>query len=420
MTPSAAPDLRIAYLVSRFPEYSEGFIRYELREVGRLVGKLAVLPLVASPLQGAAALLDEAGLTSNQVERPPGLFSPALVGAVLRSFAHNPRGFLRAAGAAFGACLDSPRHGLKWLLLFPRMLWLGGQAAKRGTDHIHAHFAALPANAAWTIHKIFGIPYSVTAHAYDLHTSPRLLRRSLSDAAFGVIVSEHTARLARKLVPERPDFSWHIVRNGVPLDLFPPPQPRPPQSRPLILAVGRLLPQKGLSDLLEACRILRNEGCEFSCLIVGDGPLAAELRRQVSSSGLEGCVTFSGVLTGDELRRVYAGADFFALPCVTLPGGGGDTLPVVLTEAAARGLPLVSTPVAAIAEFIEDGLDGRLVPEHDPSALAAALRGLLDNVELRSKLAVNARRKVEIFYDAAASARRLVSLFAAGGGAASP
>lgn len=420
MKPRAAPVLRIAYLVSRFPEYSEGFIRYELREVGRRVGKITVLPLVASPLQGAAALFDEAGLSEDQVEPPPGLFSPAVVGALLRSLARNPRGFLKAAAAAFGACLDSPRHGLKWLLLFPRMLWLGRRAAERGTDHIHAHFAALPANAAWTIHQVFGIPYSVTAHAYDLQTSPRLLRRSLSDASFGVIVSEHTARLARKLVPERPDFRWHVVRNGVPLDLFPPPQVRPPQARPLILAVGRLLPQKGLADLLEACRILRDEGCNFSCLIVGDGPLAGKLRRQVSSSGLDEIVTFAGVLTGDDLRLVYARADIFALPCVTPPGGGGDTLPVVLTEAAARGLPLVSTPVAAIAEFIEDGINGRLVPEHDPAALAAAIRGLLNDGVLRSKLAANARRTAEVSYDAAASAKRLVSLFAATREASSP
>jgi len=412
MKPEAAPDLRIAYLVSRFPEYSEGFIRYELREVGRRVGKLVVLPLVAAPIQGAADLLDEAGLTGDQVERPPGLFSPAVVGAVLRSFVCNPPGFLRAAAAVCSACLSSPRHGLKWLLLFPRMLWLGGRAAGRRTDHIHAHFAALPANAAWTIHQVFGIPYSVTAHAYDLHTSPRILRRTLADASFGVTVSEHTARLARRLVPESPDFCWHVIRNGVPLDLFPLPQPRRLQARPQILAVGRLLPQKGFADLLEACRILRDEGREFSCLIVGDGPLALDLRRQATTAGLTDIVTFAGVITGEELRRVYAAADLFVLPCVTPPGGGGDTLPVVLTEAAARGLPLVSTPVAAIAEFIEDGHSGRLVPEHDPAALAGALRDVLGDETLRRELAANARRTVEVSYDAVASAARLVSLFA--------
>ncbi len=413
MSASPAAGLRIAYLVSRFPDFSEGFIRYELREVGRRVADLMVLPLVASPLEGADALMAEAGLTADRVVRPPRLLSPALAGAVPRALARHPGGFLRVAAAALAACLVSPRHGLKWLLLLPRMLWLGALAADRGIDHLHAHFAALPANAAWTIHQVYGIPYSVTAHAYDLRTSPWLLRLSLADASFGVTVSEYTTRLARELVPEHDGFHWHLIRNGLPLELFRPPESRPARPRPLILSVGRLVAQKGFADLLEACRILRDGGTEFACLIVGEGPLGEELRRRAETAGLADRVTFAGVLTGAELRQAYARADLFVLACVRPAEGGGDTLPVVLSEAAAMGLPLVSTPVAAIPELIEDGLDGRLVPEHSPAVLAEAIRELLAREDLRRGYAARALALVRAEYDAARSTDRLVSLFAA-------
>ena len=162
-----------------------------------------------------------------------------------------------------------------------------------------------------------------------------------------------------------------------------------------VLFVGGDLARKGGTDLVEAVRRLRAEGVAIELDLV--------TRDEVEP--VDGIRVHHGLTPNSApLVELYERADVFALPTL------GDCLPMVLSEAGAVGVPLVSTSVGAIAEIVRDGETGLLVPPGDPAALAVALRRLADDPELRRRLGAGARQAVEADYDARANAGRLVGV----------
>lgn len=145
------------------------------------------------------------------------------------------------------------------------------------------------------------------------------------------------------------------------------------------LAVGRLVAEKDFPNMLEAWRLLPAGG---SLLIAGDGPLRSELESQAVPG-----VTFLG--RRNDIPALMAAADGFVMSSAI------EGLPMVLLEAAAAGLPAVSTAVGGVGDIITDGHSGKLVPAHDPQALARAMLFVMDLPEAdRLKLTENARQHV--------------------------
>jgi glycosyltransferase involved in cell wall biosynthesis len=162
-----------------------------------------------------------------------------------------------------------------------------------------------------------------------------------------------------------------------------------------VLFVGGDLARKGGVTLIDAVRRLRAAGVAIELDLVTRDEVEAEPGIRVHH-GLGP--------NSPGLIELYQRADVFCLPTL------GDCLPMVLSEAGAVGLPLVSADVGAISEIVRPDRTGLLVPPQDAEALAAALRRLADDPELRRKLGDEARRVVAAEYDAAANARRLVTL----------
>ncbi len=144
----------------------------------------------------------------------------------------------------------------------------------------------------------------------------------------------------------------------------------------LLLSVGRVSREKRLDVLLGAFAELRGHCPGARLAIVGDGPARHELE-----AGAPAGVTFLGELHGDGLAQVYASCDVFCFPSTT------DTFGQVILEASASGLPIVAAAAGGAPELVADGVSGLLVPPGDVSALAAALRALLDDPERRASLA---------------------------------
>lgn len=168
-----------------------------------------------------------------------------------------------------------------------------------------------------------------------------------------------------------------VVGNGVDLQADASERAVPPQR---VLFVGRLVEEKSLGDLIDAARRVP----ELEVQLVGDGPLLPELRERAQGSG----VTFLG------RRPPAAIADLLRDSRGLVLSSRSEGLPNVVLEALAHGRPVVATPVGAIPELVEDGMNGRLVPVGDPDALAAALRELIDTPRWRA-LAAGARRSVQ-------------------------
>ncbi|TMA94307.1 MAG: glycosyltransferase family 4 protein [Deltaproteobacteria bacterium] len=396
---SASESPRVGYVVKRYPRYSETFIVNELiahERAGLTLEIFALRPSNDTHFQDMIArvraptnylLLPAEGLTADTLTADA--LRAASFWEVLEKASDVLPGLWKALEAARG---EEVRDVCQAALL-------AREARLKGIRHLHAHFASSATTVARLAARFARLPYSFTAHAKDLfHESvrPDDLRRKVSDAAAVVTVSDYNLQHLRKAFGAA---AGHVQRiyNGLDLGRFPyeSPEDRPPR----IVAVGRLIEKKGFADLIDACAILARGGGEFTCQIIGAGPLAAALRRQAEDLGLQGCVELLGPRPqGDVARCVQSAAVFVGLP-------------TVLAEAMALGTPCVSTNVTGIPELVRDGETGLTVPQHDAAALAGAVERLLVNRALRVEIANRARRLIDADFDIDRNTARLRAIF---------
>jgi glycosyltransferase involved in cell wall biosynthesis len=202
-----------------------------------------------------------------------------------------------------------------------------------------------------------------------------------------------------------------VIHCGVDTELFRPRVGRRGAPVLRIVCVGTLHEVKGQRVLVEACRLLRNEGVELECRLVGAGEDASELARLIGDLGLDHAIRMDGAVTRPQLVELLREVDVLAAPSVPTARGKREGIPVVLMEAMAAGVPVVASNVSGIPELVEDGSTGLLVPPGDARALADALRRVHDEPELALRLAARAREKVERDFDLETSAAALVERF---------
>ena len=187
-----------------------------------------------------------------------------------------------------------------------------------------------------------------------------------------------------------------LVPNAIDLRRFSPSAARRDQARielglpasaRVVAGVGRLNPQKNFSLFLDIAAQLapRFPGLHF--LLAGDGPEEKMLREKAAALGIAHRVTFSGYVA--DTRLVYLAADVLLMP------SRYEGLPMTLLEAMAMGLPVVASQLDGIAEVIGDGREGFLVPSDDASLFVERTAALLQDAELCSRIAQNARAKIE-------------------------
>jgi glycosyltransferase involved in cell wall biosynthesis len=146
--------------------------------------------------------------------------------------------------------------------------------------------------------------------------------------------------------------------------------------------------------------------------VVGDGPLRTKLIAFANSLGLGDSVRFWGAQPWERVMELMSSAYLFCLPSVTARSGDAEGLGMVLLEAGAKGIPVVATNHGGIPEVIKDGVNGLLVQERNPDALAQSIGAVVTDIHLRERLAVNARRVVENQFDIAVQTAKLESLYA--------
>jgi glycosyltransferase involved in cell wall biosynthesis len=219
-----------------------------------------------------------------------------------------------------------------------------------------------------------------------------------------VCVGAHLAQAvrARGVAPER----VRVVPNAVALD-GPRARPVPPGGAPLIVAGGRLHEKKGFDILIRAVADLRARGIAAACRIAGEGPERARLEALIAELALGGRVTLAGWT--DDMPGFLAKGDVFAFPSYQ------EGFPLVLLQAMAVGLPIVSSAIDGPNEMLAQDGSGLLVPPGDPVALAGALVALLADPARAARLAAAARGVVEHDFGPDALAARLAEAVAATG-----
>lgn len=297
-------------------------------------------------------------------------------GIAVELAAFDPRG--DPGVEPLGVPVHSQPHRWGWIAAIPtlvrewlrkpaivskRVLWLS--SVLRRSRRAHVHFAGEAAEWLRAACERVGIPYSVTAHAVDLFKPRPLLGPVLHDAAAVVTVSTFHVTFLRETF----DVASEIVRYGVDPAGF---GRLPPSDPPVVLGVGRFVPKKGFDKLVAvAPRIERR------CVV-----------RLVSDAPPSPGVDVIGLQPRAVVRDQMARATVFVLPCRRAPDGDMDGLPVVIIEAMATGLPIITTGVSGIPDLVDDEV-GWIVPVDDEEALLAAIRAALDDP-------AGARRKGEL------------------------
>ena len=389
---------RVAYVVKRYPRYSETFIVNEIlahEAAGLEVFIFALNPPVDTHFQGAIS----------RVRAPVTYLSDA-----------------RSRASAFWEDLQCARREVPglWTRLGSigapevREVWQAAKLAvefrRRGIDHVHAHFATAAASVAGLASRLGGFPFTLTAHAKDIfHESvdDAELEAKIRAAAAVVTVSDFNLDYLRR------KFGTAVrierIYNGLDLSgfCFELPLDRPPS----ILGVGRLVEKKGFADLIDACELLKRWGQPFRCDIVGAGELEADLRTRIDQRGLQHEVSLLGPRPQQEVMARMREASVFAAPCVVASDGNRDGLPTVLLEAMALGTPCVSTGVTGIPEVARHERTALLVNPGAPEELARALQRLINDGDLRLELATRARELIEVEFDIRRNASALRELF---------
>jgi glycosyltransferase involved in cell wall biosynthesis len=260
-------------------------------------------------------------------------------------------------------------------------------------DVIHVHWPLPLALLGWAAQRARPAPVVSTFYGVELRWvkgSLPFLKRFITWAARRsdrvVAISTYTANELRELA----DVPMEVIPYTTSL---PTPLPRPSSDGPpTILFVGRLVERKGVAHVIEAVALLKDPSVRL--VIVGDGPERRRLEDAALCLGIADRVEFRGKIPATELQEAYAGARAFVLPSVFDSRGDTEGLGVVALEAMNHGTPVVASRIGGIPDVVEDGVTGLLVPPGDATALAAALRRVLDEPDLARRLGEAGRRRL--------------------------
>lgn len=406
------PSPKLAYIVKRYPRYSETFIVNEIlahEAAGLDLHIFALRPPADTHFQDKIARV-RAPVT--YLKKPAqGRTNASVTTLTPNSATYFWAELQEAAKAMPGLWSKLGNAAGERASVVYQAAWLAQEIRQRGITHLHAHFGSIATSVTRLAAHFADVPYSFTAHAKDIFhddVEPEDLRRKLQDAATVITVSDYNVtHLQGQFGPDAGKV--RRIYNGMDLGelQFQPPTQRSPR----ILSVCRLVEKKGVNYLIEACGLLKQWGCEFTCQIVGTGPMEGELRSRLTALHLNDWVEIVGPRPQGEVFALMQQAAVFAAPYVIGEDGNRDGLPTALLEAMALGTPCVATDVTGIPEIIRDGETGMLVTQRDVEGLAKALRSLLTQSEMRTTIATQARNLIETEFDISRNAAKLRDCF---------
>jgi len=280
---------------------------------------------------------------------------------------------------------------------FCKLAWqhIARTASRRRPDIVHAHALHQAARL-----KTIEVPVAINLPG---EPNPRYLD-DLQKA--DVLLSDGWG--AREL----PDILGRPVEHitkGVDSELFSPEGPSVRASlgaggTPVVLSVSRLVPIKNVALFVDAMAIVLRSRPDVRGIVVGDGPLEADLKRRAAALGLSG-VTFAGYVAQADLPAWYRAADLFAL------SSDFDNSPNVVLEAMASGLPVVATDVGGVADFVDTPSGGSLVPRGDPASMGEEILRWLGDATGRSAAGAFNRRRAATEFSWRTSAEQLLAAY---------
>lgn len=392
----------LAYVIGTYPLLTTTFVDREIQEVERSGGAVMIVSLRRPD---GRPLSDEQRETAHGVEyaRPISVWS--LIRSHLRFLFRRP---LTMASLYVSLPLRSHPNALsrvRTVLHVGLGVVVASMLARSQPRHIHAHFIDRAATVAWVASRLLDVPFSITAHANDIYVSPVLLADKIGAAKFTVTCTEYNLAYLRSSVQS--EGPVEAIHHGIRLESFPTRSDNR-DSLPMVLSVGQLKEKKGFRYLLQAVASIADR--KFELVIVGEGPLRADLESMIDELGIGERVTLVGAVPHGRVVELMQSAAIFTLPAVIASDGDRDGIPNVILEAMAMSLPVVSTLHSGIPEAVIDGITGLLVEPKDVDALAGAITRLLDEPDQALRMGQEGRDLVAQRFDLTQNVARLLDL----------
>ena len=403
MTSQAPLSGPVAYLTGEYPRATDTFIQREvmaLRRHGLPVKTCSIRKTGTEHLVGEEQR-NEARQTFYVLQAAKNPLR--LLGSHLRVLIRSPKTYFAGLKLAWQSTPPGLKALLYQLFYFTEAVVLADHLHKQGVVHLHNHIATASCSVAMLASRVSGIPYSFTLHGPDIFFEPHRWRLDLKirHARFVACISDFCRSQAMAFSGTEDWPKLHIVHCGVEPERYDSRPERSGQT-PHLVFVGRLAAVKGLPVLFDALPQVLQEYPDLQVTLIGDGPERASLKTMAAHLP---SVHFAGYRSQTEVAEILQQADMLVLPSFA------EGVPVVLMEAMAARLPVVTTQVAGIPELVENHISGELVPPGDPDALAQAITGLLADKPRRDEMGKAGRAKVIAGYSATSEAAWLARLF---------
>lgn len=288
------------------------------------------------------------------------------------------------------------RNLIKNLVVLPKGVYIAAFSKKNCITHIHAHWSTTTSTIGYIVSQLSDIPWSFTAHSGMILWN-NMIKEKVKTASFVRVISKNRYKDLIKIAgPEFRDkvFVLHMGTKIPPRDIIISKIERP--SCNIIGCIGNLNKIKGHRYLIEACSILKAKGFKFKCLIIGEGEERHNLEKLINNLKLHNEIELVGSMPHSEIITILqeGKVDLLVLPSITLPSENrAEGIPLILIEAMANGIPVVSTETGSIPELIAER-SGILVPEKNSEALAEGIIRVLSDGNLRKKLIIGGYNRV--------------------------
>jgi colanic acid/amylovoran biosynthesis glycosyltransferase len=382
---------KIAYLLHRFPEITDTFIKREIRSLQRSGTDVQVIAVWKPGVSETTPEIMQQWAPETHFILPRSLLSMA--GIILTSLARSP--ILSARTLRLALSTSRPGFGglVYQVIYFVEAVLAADIIRRRAIDHIHNHIGDQSGTVTMLAANLAGIGYSITFHGWPVFFDAKYYRvkEKVLGARFTRAIS-YFCRSQLMMFSECDDPGmFEVVHCGLSLEKYHYRPPRELIRR--IFCAARLSPEKGHAFLIRAMKLLVDQGHDLELRLAGDGPRKEQLTNLADDLGISDRVSFLGFLTEDEVIRELQDSDLFVLPSFV------EGLPVSAMEAMAVGVPVIATNIAGTSELIEDGRTGLLVRPSDSEALADAVIRMINNYDFRLRAAELGRKKVTDEFD---------------------
>lgn len=385
-------EIKIAYILSKFPVFTETFIIREIREIRRRGIEVEVFSLKGA--DGDKSKHAEAEELRRDTHYIPFFLSIEVWTSVLYYLLTRPGVTLGMLGKIIARNISSPMTLLKSLAVMPKAMTIARRLRKMGIDKIHCHWATVPATASWIVSALNDAEFTFTTHAWDIFKADNMLEEKMAASSGVRTISAFNKQYLLEKYPSINPDKISVIHIGIDVGRFVP-HDRSDHEGFVILSIGRLVQTKGFQFLLEACYILRKLNVDFHCRIIYvSDAYDEEIFALYERLGLKGAVEFISEVPQEKILEYYNSSDCLALPCIVDKSGDRDGIPTVILEAMATEMPVISTEISGIPEVVINDLSGVLIAPGSPAELADAIETLHSDPALRERLGKKGREIV--------------------------